>query len=145
MAKERWRRGSYRRWTPSKKLGLLIVLFPLAEVISLAMLGRAIGAFNTLIVVVAVGVIGAFVAKTQGLRTLRTIESSLAAGRLPGDHLLNGLIVLVAGALLIIPGFVGDILGIILLLPPVQAVVRAWLKTKLSEIINGRWVPPWEP
>lgn len=131
------RGNRYKRWALSRKLGLLIVLFPLLEVISLAMLGRAIGAFQTLVVVIVVGVVGAFLAKTQGLLTLRRIEASLAAGELPGDQLLTGLIVLVAGVLLIIPGFVGDIIGILLLLPPVQAVVRAWLKAKLV-VFAGR-------
>lgn len=142
-------RSGYRRWTLCRKLGLLIILFPLLEVVSLAMLGRSIGALNTLIVVIAVGVIGAFVAKTQGLVTLRKIESSLAAGRLPGDHLLTGLIILVAGVLLLIPGFVGDVIGILLLLPPVQAVLRTWLKVKLVDIAGrsgtvlfGRYVGP---
>ena len=70
--------------------------------------------------------------KREGLGVLRRVQASLAAGRVPGAELVDGFLILFGGALMIAPGFLTDLLGIALLLPPVRAVVRRVLRRRLA-------------
>ncbi|HUU84846.1 MAG TPA: FxsA family protein [Phycisphaerae bacterium] len=105
----------------------LILLFTALPVLELALLikiGRAIHLGPTLGLVIATGVIGAALARHQGLRTLRRIQQDLAQGRMPTNELVNGLMILVAGAVLITPGVITDAFGFALLIPPIRNLLR---------------------
>lgn len=106
---------------------LLFTVLPLLELALLIKIGRAIHVGPTLALVIVTGVVGAALAKHQGLRTLRRIQADLAHGRMPTTELVNGLMILVAGAVLITPGVITDAFGFALLIPPIRALLRRWV------------------
>jgi UPF0716 protein FxsA len=109
---------------------LLILLFlavPFIEIWLLIKVGVVIGAGWTIFLVVATAVIGAGLVRAQGLSTIGRIQQEMAAGRLPADEVLQGLFLLVSGALLVTPGFFTDAVGFALLIPPVRRFLAARL------------------
>lgn len=120
-------------------LPILIALFigvPFAEIYVLLQVGQAIGAVNTLGLLILISVVGAWLAKREGLGVLRRMQRSVDSGRVPGTELVDGFLILLAGALMLTPGFLTDILAILLLLPPVRAVVRRELRRRLARRIR---------
>lgn len=110
---------------------LLFVIFigvPFAEIYVLLQVGHVIGILNTLALLIVVSMVGAWLAKREGLGVLRRMQATLNAGKVPGAELIDGFLVFLAAALLITPGFLTDIVGILLLLPPVRAGVRHSLR-----------------
>lgn len=112
------------------RLLLLFTIVPLVELALLIEIGKVIDVGPTIALVVVTGVVGAALARHEGLRTFRSIQSDLTAGRLPGDRLIDALLILVAGVLLVTPGIITDGIGFLLLLPPARAVVRSHLKSR---------------
>jgi UPF0716 protein FxsA len=111
---------------------LLFIVVPLVELYVMVQVGQEIGALSTIAIVIAISVIGVWLAKTQGLGVWRRTQQQLSAGKVPGAELLDGFLILVAGALLLTPGFITDVLGIALLLPPGRALVRAVLRRQVA-------------
>lgn len=100
--------------------GILVILFivvPAIEIYLLIKLGAIIGGFNTLLLVIATGIVGAALAKSQGLAILNTIQNKLSQGQLPTDQIINGLLVFGGGLLLLTPGILTDILGLSMVFP----------------------------
>jgi len=119
-------------------LFLLIFCFtviPVTELLLLIEIGRAIGTWPTVLVVLGTGAIGAFFAKAQGFVLLNRIRDELRLGNLPAREMVSGLCVLVGGILLITPGLLTDAAGLLLLLPPTHRLlvefIRRWLAAKL--------------
>lgn len=108
-------------------LGLFVII-PILEIGVLLRAGEALGVMNTLGVVVLTGVVGAAMARYEGLRVLGTIQSNLANGMMPAPQLVDGLLILVAGVVLLTPGFLTDAVGFFLLVPPCRAMVKAWVR-----------------
>ncbi len=118
---------------------LLIILFvgvPFAELYVLIQVGRAIGVFNTLGLLLLVSIVGAWLAKREGLGVIRRMQAALEAGRVPGTELVDGFLILLAAALMLTPGFLTDIVAIFLLLPPVRAAVRRALRRRFARRIE---------
>lgn len=109
-------------------LVLAFLVVPIAELAVIIAVGSEIGVLNTVALLIVVSVVGAWLAKREGLGVLRRIQAQLDAGRMPGAELVDGFLVLFAGALLLTPGFLTDCLAVALLLPPVRAVVRRTLR-----------------
>jgi UPF0716 protein FxsA len=107
-------------------LALALVLVPVAEVASIVWVAHLVGVLAMLGLLVAVSVVGAILAKRAGLEVWRRFRATLAAGDIPSGEVFDGVLVLVAGMLLIVPGFVTGALGLLLLLPPVRSTVK-WL------------------
>ena len=106
---------------------LLVVLFlvvPFVELFVIIQVGQAIGALPTIAVLVLISVVGAWLVKREGLGVLRRAQARMRSGEVPGSELTDGVLILFAGALLLTPGFLTDVLGILLLLPPVRAGMR---------------------
>ncbi|MCZ7525912.1 MAG: FxsA family protein [Acidimicrobiia bacterium] len=124
-------------------LPLLVVLFvivPLVELAVIIQVADRLGLLETIGLLLVVSVVGAWMVKVQGLGVLRRMQDQLAAGTVPGAELVNGVLVLVAGALLLTPGFVTDATGLLLLLPPVRAVLRRWMRRRLLAGVEvHRW------
>lgn len=112
------------------RLALLFILWPIVELWLLIEIGRATSAWATISLVIVTGVVGAALARREGLKTYYRIRDDLAAGRLPGDHLVDALVILVAGALLITPGLISDTVGITLLVPAARRALREHLKRR---------------
>lgn len=105
-------------------LVVLLLLLPLAELYVIIQVGHAIGALNTIGLLLLVSVVGAWLMKREGMSVWRRFQRQVEAGNMPGREIADGVMILLAGALLVAPGFLTDLLGIALLLPPVRAVVR---------------------
>ena len=109
---------------------LLIVLFivvPIAELAVLIQIGQLIGIWWTIALLVADAILGSLLARSQGRSVWRRFNEALREGRAPAREVMDGALVLFGGALLLTPGFLSDILGVFLLLPPTRAFVRALL------------------
>jgi UPF0716 protein FxsA len=113
---------------PFGTLLLLFLVVPLAEIYLLIQAGGAIGALNTVALVVLTAVVGAWLLRLQGLATLQRVQQELARGELPETALIEGVLLLLAGALLLTPGFLTDVVGFVLLAPGSRvAMARAAL------------------
>lgn len=118
------------------RLILLFTLVPALELTLILVMGRYIGFAPTLIIIFGAGILGAALARSQGLYVLRRIQMDLAAGRVPAYGLIDGLIILIAGVLLIAPGFLTDIVGLLLLLPPVRALVKQRIRVAMERALR---------
>ena len=117
--------------------GLLLVLFvavPAAELYVILQASHAFGVFETIAALLVISFVGAWLCKREGFTTLGRIQGALNDGRIPTKELQDGALILLAGALLLTPGFLGDVVGILLLLPPTRAIAR----TFLARFLRGR-------
>lgn len=105
-------------------LVLVFVVAPLAELYVIVQVAHSVGAPQTILLLAAVSIVGAWLAKQQGLAVLRRMQGTIAQGKVPSREIVDGALVLLAAALMIAPGFISDVLAILLLLPPIRAVVR---------------------
>ena len=105
-------------------LVLLFIVVPIAEIYVIIQVGQAIGALWTILILIADSIIGARLLQWQGRRAWRKFQEALAAGRVPHREVLDGVLIIVGGAFLLTPGFITDVLGLILLIPPTRAFVR---------------------
>lgn len=113
------------------KLLLIFILTPVCEMALLIQLGQWLGTFQTIGIIVLTGLIGASLAKHQGLRVWHELQASLNRGQLPHDPLIDGLLLLIGGALLITPGVLTDVLGFTLVIPWTRTLVRQQVKSFL--------------
>lgn len=110
----------------------LFIVIPLVEIAVIIQVGDWLGIVNTIGLLILVSVAGAWLVKRQGLGVLRRIGEQRQAGQVPAAAVFDGALILVAGALLLFPGFVTDVFGLLLLLPPVRAGVRAFLRRRYT-------------
>ena len=106
---------------------LLVILFivvPIAELYVIIQVGQAIGALPTIAILLADSIIGSMLLRAQGRTAWRRFNAAMAEGRVPAREVLDGALVIFGGAFLITPGFLTDIIGLFLLLPPTRAVIR---------------------
>lgn len=106
---------------------LLFVLMPIGEMYLLFQVGDYIGALPTIGLVMLTAMIGIFLLRRQGLATLTRGMQRLEAGQMPASEMAEGLLLAVAGALLLTPGFVTDTIGFVLLTPPLRRQIAAYL------------------
>lgn len=106
---------------------LFIILVPVAELIVTFKVAGAFGWLNTLALLVLISVVGAWLVRRQGLTMVMRIQRELTSGNVPTKSLVDGLLLLVAGVLLLTPGFISDAAGILLLFPPTRIAVRGLL------------------
>ena len=103
---------------------LIFILVPVAELGVLLFSGKTIGVWPTLILLIVTGLLGSYLAKKQGINTIRRVQEQIQSGRVPGNEILDGLCVLFGGILLLSPGFLTDILGLVLLLPFTRTLIK---------------------
>jgi UPF0716 protein FxsA len=126
-----------------KWIFLALVIVPTAELAILIWAGGQIGFFWTLGLIVSTGLLGAFLAKRQGLKAIRDIQSSMSQMEAPGDRLIGAAFILVGGTLLLTPGFISDAVGFSLLFSPTQKLYKPLVyrmlqkKMKNTRIIVG--------
>jgi UPF0716 protein FxsA len=106
------------------RLLLLFTLVPLIELYILIRVGEVIGVWATIALVICTGILGASLTRLEAIRVFRQVQAELRNGRVPTAGLLDGLLVVVAGAVLLTPGLITDILGFLLLFPPSRRRVR---------------------
>ncbi len=125
------------------KLLLLFTLGPLLEIYLLIEVGRIIGTMETILLIVFTGVVGAAMARSQGTIILRRLKRNLSEGEMPGEEILNGLCVLLGGALLVTPGLVSDLVGFMLIIPYFRQPVKIYIKNKLKRMLQEGNVRIW--
>ena len=118
------------------KLFFLLILLPLVELYLLLRLGEQLGALPVLGLLLASAVLGLSLARTEGARVLRQVQAALARGQMPDEAMASGALVVVGGALLVLPGVLSDVLGLVLLVPP----SRRWVARRLRRAFAGRVV-----
>ncbi|MCZ6490349.1 MAG: FxsA family protein [Acidobacteria bacterium] len=118
------------------KLLLLFILVPAVELALLIEVGRHIGTLATLSLIACTGALGAFLARRQGLRTLQQVRSEFNAGGLPAGPIVDGVIILLAAALLLTPGILTDALGFLCLAPAFRTVVKKTLWVRLMRAVR---------
>lgn len=107
---------------------LLFVTVPFVEVYILIRLSTWLGILPTFGIVIITGIVGAALAKHQGLGVWQRIQAELSYGRMPGDALFDGVLVLIGAVLLLTPGILTDMTGFLLLIPPGRFVVKRYIK-----------------
>jgi UPF0716 protein FxsA len=127
-----------------------LLVIPIAEIAVMVKVAEWIGTGQMIALLLSVSVVGLWIVKRQGTGALRRIRAELGAGRVPGSHLVDGVLLLTAGFLLLVPGFLTDAVGLVLLLPPVRAFVRGRLGRRfrtrsVSYQVGGRYQPPGTP
>jgi UPF0716 protein FxsA len=114
------------------KLAFAFILMPLGELAILVYLGLEIGPLYTILIVIGTGLLGAFLARNQGLATLAKIRSSFEQGTLPSMELFQGALILVGGLLLLTPGLITDVAGFALLFPLTRPLIAKWIVGRLK-------------
>jgi len=118
--------------------GYLILLFTLVPAIELMLLievGGAIGAGNTILIIVFTGVLGAYLARLQGFLVFQKIQNDLNRGVMPNSEMIDGLMILVGGIVLLTPGFITDALGFLLLIPWTRFLIKKWFTKRFESMI----------
>jgi UPF0716 protein FxsA len=111
---------------------LLFILVPIAELAVIITIGEAIGVWWTIALLIADSVLGSMLMRAQGRVTWRRFNAAVAEGRVPAHETIDGVLVIFGGALLLTPGFISDIFGLICLLPPTRALARRFLLARLA-------------
>jgi UPF0716 protein FxsA len=126
---------------PLWALALLFLLVPVAELYLIYKVGDAIGIGWTFLLLAADSLLGSLLLKSQGRTVWRRFNDNLAQGRMPHREVIDGVLVIFGGAFLITPGFLTDVVGLVLLIPPTRAVVRRFLVRRLGRrvmVAGGR-------
>ncbi|MFI8575005.1 FxsA family protein [Rossellomorea aquimaris] len=106
---------------------LLLIIVPALEIGLLVLSGQAFGLIPTVLLIITTGILGAYLAKKQGMETLRKAQQDMQSGQLPGDAIIDGLCILVGGVVLLTPGFITDAIGFLLLLPPTRKIFKPFI------------------
>jgi len=126
----------------------VLIVVPLVEIAVFIKVGGVLGAWPTVALVVATAVAGSWLIRLQGLSVLARARQALEQHTLPVAELFNGVFLLIAGLLLLIPGFVTDAAGFVLLIPPARRIIGLWLWRVLQRrqgfdvFVDGGDVPP---
>ena len=118
------------------KLFLIFAVIPVIELALLIKIGSIIGTFNTIAIVILTAIIGAYMVKLEGLGVMYRIQKNMQEGIFPGEELINGMMILIAGALLLTPGFFTDIIGFLMVFPfsrnHIKKIARHYIEKKMS-------------
>jgi UPF0716 protein FxsA len=113
-------------------LFVLFIVVPIAELYVLIQIGQAIGVLPTIALLIADSMLGAALMRSQGRAACLRFNAALGEGRVPAREVMDGALVIFGGALLLTPGFLSDVLGLVLLLPPTRAIVRKVLVRRFA-------------
>jgi UPF0716 protein FxsA len=123
---------------PLLALVAIFIVVPLVELYVILKVGDAIGAVWTILLLAADSVLGSLLLRAQGRSVWRRFNDALGAGRMPHREVMDGVLVIFGGAFLITPGFLTDIVGLLLLIPPTRSVVRRMLVRRLGRRVEVR-------
>ena len=118
---------------------LLFIVLPIAELYVIIQIGGAIGVLPTLALLIVDSLIGAALARSQSRAAWERFNRALAVGRVPGREVFDGAMIILGGALLLTPGFITDLFGLCLLLPPTRAMLRSFLTRSISKRAGTAW------
>lgn len=114
----------------------LIIIVPALEIGLLILSGKTFGVMITILIIISTGVLGAWLAKKQGLHAIQEVQAQMSRGQVPGDAIIDGLCILVGGVVLLTPGFITDAIGFILLFPRTRRLVKPFIVNMIRAIID---------
>ena len=118
------------------KLFLIFAVVPMIELALLIKIGSFIGIFNTITIVILTAIIGAYMVRLEGLGVMYRIQKNMQEGIFPAEEMINGTMILIAGALLLTPGFFTDIIGFIMVFPfsreYIKKIAKRYIKKKMN-------------
>ncbi|SFM17064.1 FxsA family protein [Salibacterium qingdaonense] len=120
-----------------KWLLLLLIIVPAVEVGVLILSGSIIGVWPTILLIILTGLLGAWLARKEGMETIRTARLQMQSNEVPGTLVLDGICILVGGAVLLTPGFITDAAGFFLLIPYTRGIVKALLQKLFKKMMNS--------
>ncbi|MFQ5794577.1 MAG: FxsA family protein [Candidatus Bipolaricaulia bacterium] len=120
------------------RLFLLFIIVPIVELVVLLQLGRYIGVWPTLTLVILTGILGAMLTRIAGLSVLVRLRDRLSADEMPTEELFDGAIILVSGALLITPGLLTDLVGFAGLIPTSRSWIKRLLRRRVKRVLERR-------
>ncbi|MBT9254480.1 FxsA family protein [Phycicoccus sp. MAQZ13P-2] len=126
-------------------LVVVLVLVPLLEISTVVLVGDAIGGWPTVLLLLLTSVLGAWVIRREGSRAWAALHDALRSGRMPARELADGVLVLVGGVLLLVPGFLTDLLGALVLLPWTRPLARVWLEAAVARRLLAPFGGPRRP
>lgn len=116
----------------------LFTVVPIVELYLLIRVGQYLGALTTVMIVIFTGMVGAYLARMEGLRVLLGVQRDMQEGRMPAEKLLDGFLILIGGILLITPGILTDIVGFLLVIPASRALIKVWVRRRIQTIIQNQ-------
>ena len=114
----------------------LLIIGPLVELALLIQIGKWIGIGGTFGLCILTAIIGAFLVQREGLKIWLKLQNELIQGRMPGNQLIDGVLILIGGIMLLVPGIITDLIGLTLLAPFTRPLYRVWLKKKFERKIQ---------
>ncbi|MCK5595631.1 FxsA family protein [bacterium] len=115
---------------------LLFTLLPMTELVLLIKIGRHIGLLNAILIIIITGISGASLARWQGLTVIKEVQDQLSVGIMPKEEILDGMMILAGGLLLLTPGLITDIVGLIAIIPITRKWIKYFLKKKLAQMMD---------
>ncbi|MGI9622469.1 MAG: FxsA family protein [Acidimicrobiales bacterium] len=109
---------------------LLFIVVPILELYVIIQVADGIGVVETIVLLILVSVVGAWLVKREGLSVLRKVQTELARGQMPTKQIVDGALIMLAGALMLTPGFVTDAVGVLFLIPPTRALFRRLIMSR---------------
>ncbi|WP_438865335.1 FxsA family protein [Neptunicella sp.] len=120
------------------KLFILFAILPIAEIALLVNVGEQIGGWNTVAIVIITAAIGSYLVRQQGLATLFQAQTKMQSGQMPGQEMAEGLLLVIAGVMLVTPGFITDTVGFLLCLPVTRPfIARAIMQRMQVQMVNN--------
>lgn len=119
-------------------LVLFLIVAPIIEIVVFVQVGEWIGYGPTILLLILVSISGVWLVKHQGTGVLRRMRAELQAGRVPTAEIIDGVLILAAGLLLLLPGFVSDVLALLLLVPIVRHVPNSWVRRRAAVRVASR-------
>jgi UPF0716 protein FxsA len=117
---------------PGRLLAIALLILPILEIVVIVAVGQAIGGWPTFFLLVGAAVLGIWLIRREGGKAWRALNQAVLSGRMPAREIADGIVVLVAGLLLLVPGFITDAIGLLLILPFTRPVARGLLESAIS-------------
>ena len=125
---------------PLNQLLIIFIILPILELAVLLRLDNAIGLFQTIILIFLTGIIGAWLVRQQGINILFRIKKEINNGNIPAKEMIDGVMLLIAGAVLITPGLITDTFGFLLLIPYTRNFIRKWIRNRIKKYVNSGYI-----
>lgn len=119
---------------------LLFIFIPVIEIALLIEVGSIIGTANTIAVILLTAIIGAYMVKHEGLGVMSRIQQSMNQGIFPAEEMINGMMILVSGALLLTPGFFTDVIGFLMVIPVTRNLIKSVARRIIEKKISSRYL-----
>lgn len=120
-----------------RKFLMLLIAIPIVEIAVVLLSGKLLGIVPTLLLIVITGALGIYLAKTKGINAFQQLKVAIENGQAPGDAIIDGVLTFIGAIILVLPGFISDIIGILLVIPTTRKLFKPaiyyWLRKKMKK------------